>query len=412
MKDPIAASLANAGPSASPAVSLPSSISAPSAPKLSPAVSQPRDDTGKFAPKPPLVPTRERPTIDARRVLGLKEAPSKTSARLVKNLQDSRKPDTLDMLESDRLIPQPKNDEPTPAAPLVAADAPVAPASAPEPVAPAAPSKVKIGDKEYTPEELAAHLKELSDLKAAPPPPPQAQPAPEPDPDPEPQVAATPPPTPEEIAKREAEWIANTSQQLDAPMTEQEVDTLLAGGEPAVKLMRSLRQRDMATSILQARKGIADALNPVIENIFKSLEPVLSQHETLQRYTVEQQFVHKHKDFAPHVDLARQVGEYLTKQYPDRVGKMSTEQFIDEVARQTDGILTAQWKRFNPSGGTWRDANKPATPTPVVAAPAPAPAPTAPPTPPPAKPLVGNPPQAAARQNLSWNQQVANSMRG
>ena len=209
--------------------------------------------------------------------------------------------------------------------------------------------------------------------------------------------------TAEEIAQREEEWITKSSPQMKADLTEEDLETILTGGPDAVALFSGIRQRDMASAVLQARKGIAEALNPVLENIFNSLKPVLQQHEQVQRYSTTQRFSEKHPDFAPHMDLASQVAEQLMERHAEAVQKMSTDQFIDEVARQTDNILQQNFKRFNPTG-SWRAAGKPA------AAPAVAPAPSALPT---VRPLTGNAPLKGSNSgSLSWNQSVANSLRG
>jgi hypothetical protein len=270
---------------------------------------------------------------------------------------------------------------------------------------------------------LQKHLQELEDLKKAaaqPPAAPAEQPISE-----EPQPAPPAPLSPEEIAKRQQEFINKTIESLDAPLTETELDTLLAGGQEALQLFTNLRKRDMATAIMQARLGVADGLNPILNNIFQAMAPVVQQHEKLQRYSVEQTFVNKHQDFTPHIDRARQVAEELYKRYPQQVSKMTADQFVDEVARQTDIILTNEYKRWNPNATTtWRDAAR------AAAAPAPAPAPAAtaaPATPGPATPSAApapapvrkpiRPPAATVPQGgsgtspASWDTMVAASLR-
>lgn len=269
------------------------------------------------------------------------------------------------------------------------------------PAVPAAPAKYKVGEEEFTPEELQARLKELRELKSAPPAPVEAAAL-----EPDPVRDAAPAPTKEEIAQREAEFIQTTSAALDAPLTEAEVDTLLGGGKEAVAMMTNLRKRDMATAILQARKGIAEGLNPVLQEIFKGLAPLAQQHEQLQRYNITQQFVSKHKDFAPHLDLATNIAEELLKRYPEQASRLTPDQFIDEVARQTDVHLSAQFKRFNPqSAASWRTAGQtPATP----------PAPAAQPPPPPApRPLAATVPQGSPTTGraLDWQASTARALR-
>jgi hypothetical protein len=380
-----------APPTAAPA---PSPVVAPvstPAPATPPRVIPNRDKpTGQFKSGPPAPPTAARPTISARKAFGLAEDPAKTSAAAVKGLRDSFRKDPNNVVIADPVEPTPDPVVAAPPAPVIAA-----------PTAPAAPTKIKIGSKEFTLEELEAQQHEYEALKAAPAP---VAPA-------APETPAAPAPTAEEIAQKEEEWVTKSSSQMKADLTEQDLETILTGGPEAVKLFSGIRQRDMARAVLSARKGIAEALNPVLENIFNSLQPVLQQHEQVQRYSVTQQFEAKHPDFKPHMDLATKVAESLMERHPAEVGKMSTEQFLDEVARQTDNFLTQNWRRFNPSG-SWRDAGKPAAQVvPVVPSPAPIVTPT--PLPIPAvRPLSGNAPQALTGQKGSWNKQVAATLVG
>lgn len=421
----------NTPPPVAPAVAAaaPVPIATPSTaapkPSASSTTSPPRDkETGKFTPKPtpPPLPVKNKQTVSAQKALGLKESPSKTAASVAKDLRASFRKEAVMLPEdsSNAATVAETTSEPHESA-SPADSSPSAPVATPEvPNTPAQPSKVKIGDKEFSVEELEAALREKEELdrKLAAAQQQQTQPQPQP-----PAPPAPPAPTAEEIAQKEAEWIAATANQFNADISEQDLEAILNGGPDAVKTFKAIRQRDMASAVLHARKGIAEALNPILERVFNSLQPVIEQHDQVQRYTVTQQFVAKHKDFEPHIDLATQVAEKLMEQYPAEVKKMSTDQFLDEVARQTDSILTREWNRFK-QPGTWRDAHKkPATaPAPVSsqpqqppAAPAAVQTPTAPPAPPAApalKPLVGNAPQPSAANRKSWNQQVAASLTG
>ena len=388
-------------PSAAPAPQVRSTPLPPAAAPRTRSVTSPVT-TSPAPPLPaPAIPVRdERGRFDKQRTLRRQTVSASTALGAAATGQS-----VVDKTR-DRLKAQVSASAIRPDAPVVTP--PPEPAPAPILTAPATPevsAKVTIGDQEYTSEELQAHLKELHDLKNAPTPAPVAAAAPEPEP-----PRAPVPLSQEEIAAREAEFIQTTSAALDAPLTEAEVDTLLGGGKEAVAMMTNLRKRDMATAILQARKGIAEGLNPIIEQIFAGLAPLAQQHEQLQRYNITQQFVAKHKDFAPHLDLATSIAEELLKRYPEQASRLSPDQFIDEVARQTDLHLATQFKRFNPQAtGSWRTAGQPAAAPARVTPPAPAT-----PPPPAPRPLAATVPQGSPTSGraMDWQTQTARSLRG
>lgn len=348
--------------------------------------------------------------MGARKALGMDESVNKAVGREIKKLKAAYRQESP---VTDKLVePAPK-----PAAAPKPPEAPAPPVAAPEPPAGAAPApapapKIKIGDKEYTPEELQAKFAES-----------EAARAPAPAPAPEPEAPQGPAPlTAEEVAARENNFIETTAAGLDVPFSEEQMDTILAGGKPAVELMTGLRKQDMARAILLARKGVAQSLDPIMQQIFASMRPLVENHQMITRYSVEQQFLAKHKDFVPHIATARQVAEELLKRYPQQVERMSHEQFIDEVARQTDGLLTSEYKRWFPaSAGTWRNGGNivPAVPVAPVAASVPGPAPstgTAPP-PPPVPHVATRPPVPNAPVGNTggitpdWRKSVAASLR-
>src|SRR5207248_2309913 len=139
-----------------------------------------------------------------------------------------------------------------------------------------------------------------------------------------------------------------------------------------------------ARAILEARKGVAAGLNPIMQHLFQELAPLAGHHQQLQQQLVEQHFLTKHQDFVPHVGKARAVATELVKRYPEQIAKMSADQFVDEVARQTSVILDREWKAFHPNDSpSWR--GKP--PVPAVAS-----VPPAAPRKPAVKPPASNPP--------------------
>lgn len=369
------------------------------------------------APKPSAPAHRparaNRPALSASTALKLDQKPAEAIADETKRMRENFRHTTT--------VVEPK----VPAAPAAAApakslpdlglpekedDEPVAAA----PAAPAVPAKIKVGDKEYTADELIAENKRLADeakarIAAAP-----AAPAEEP--------APAPVLTKEEIAQKEAAFMDALAPTLAAPLTENELDTILAGGKGAIEVMTRIRQKDMALAVMQARKGMAQVLDPIMTNVFNTLNPLAAAHQELQRYNIEQQFTSRHKDFTPHLPTARSVATELARKYPKEVAAMTHDQFIDEVARQTDVILTNEHKRWFPTGdGNWRASGVPA-PAALVApvAPAPAapaapvisPAPTAPAPRAARAPAANSPSGTPAGGTVPWQKSVAATLRG
>lgn len=415
---PAAAPAATPTPSSAPApkpAATPSAAPKPAAAKATPntapkAAATPRDDGGRFAPRvAPKKPLGAMKALGTEAFGGSKKPLAEQSKEIIENAR-KRLGNSIPIYKEPE-PPAPVPIEP-PAAPVAAEPAP-APVTPPEP-APAAPAKIKLLDKEYSPEELEAELKALREKVAAPAPAPLA-----PETQPEPAAQAAKPPTPEEIAQRENDWIANTAPTLAAAVTEEQLDTLLQGGPEAVKLFTQLRQTDMARAILLARKTIADGINPVFEQLFGAVAPLAQQQQQLQRETVERTFLAEHQDFVPHVGMCREIAEQLVSLYPQQVGKMSVKQFNAEVARQADVILTNQYRMFNPSAASWREAGKAPAAAPLSSAPAQTPAAHVPEQAPaparvPVRPPSSTPPlgQPAGGRDVGFQKAVALRLRG
>lgn len=373
--------VAPAAPAAPVAAPVKAAPAAPTAPKAKPAAAAP---TGRATTPQPV---RQRQALDATKALKLDASPAKEIEAETKRMRDK-------FTEGRKVVELPTT--PPVAAATVPEPVEVTEPAVPEPVA--APAKIKIGDKEYTPEELVAENKRLADAAAKP----AAPAAPK-----EPVAPVEPPPSPEELKKRETEFIARTAPEMEAPITEEELDLILAGGKDAVKTFAAIRQRDMAVAVLRARKDMAGILNPIFAELFKTVKPIAQSHADVTRYNVETQFLAKHKDFAPHVETARQVAEELLKRFPEQVSKLSQEEFIDEVARQTDVILANDHRKWFPeAGGNWR------TKAAEAAVPVAAPVPPAAPARVVRAPAPASPQGQPAGGAMPWNKAVAQSLRG
>ena len=253
--------------------------------------------------------------------------------------------------------------------------------SAIEPATPPAPTTVKIGDKEFTTEQLEALVKK-SEAAPAPPTPPQ-----EPKPVADPEPPAPTEPTEEEKAaqvEKDRRFVEDTASKITfTKISEPDMDVILEGGEPAAAKMGELLAQQAANTILETRRGVYDDVNKYIADLESRLGPVFTQQDQLQKAAVETQFLQTYPEFGKNehaLKAARQVAEQLVTQFPEDTAKMDLPTFVAEVERQTSAYLTSQVKMWNPAfDGSWRDFQPPAAPqaAPVVPA-APQAAPAAP----------------------------------
>ena len=215
----------------------------------------------------------------------------------------------------------------------------------PEPVE---PTKFKFQGREYTEEELAdlvakanAPRQELKEEKV------EEQPKPV-------------EPTPEEIAAKEQEFLKVVQGKINGEdfLTDDDVENVLVGGEKALETLRNFAKQTAAKAVLEARKSIYNELNPILSDLHNKVAPVIEQTQNLEKYTTTQIFNQRHPEFveAGQLDLATEIANQLVKTYPEQVGKMSKEQFVDEVARQADRVVQNDFKKWYPTAeGTWKD---------------------------------------------------------
>jgi hypothetical protein len=309
--------------------------------------------------------------------------------------------------------PAAKPAEPKPAEPATPA-APTAKPAEPEP-----PKKIKIGGKEYTPEELE---KLLEPKPAAP-----AAPAPKaPEPAKETAAPKADAPSPEQIAEAESRFVNDVAARMPVTVADTQLEGILVGGKEGAEALTKLLQSTTARAILEARKSIFEDLNPHLAQIHERIQPILQESEALQVTATEQLFLSKYPEYQDFLDDARLVAKTLVQQYPKEVQAMSREQFVAEVERQLDRIKQAEFQRWKQPTftGTWKDWHKaskaaPATPTPAApeapaatppATPTPAAAPAAPAKPTVRPPAANSPGTLVGGKTLDWQKSTARSL--
>jgi hypothetical protein len=228
-------------------------------------------------------------------------------------------------------------------------------------------AKIKIGDKEYTTEELEQALAARSSQPSAAP---AAVPAP---------VPAVPvkQATPEEIAASENKWAEDfvVQEKLSVPITEKEMESILAGDKDGVALLSGKLNSVVAKAVMLARKSIYQELNPILGGLQANLQPVFQNAQQVEAAAAEHEFFTAYPDFKTHSETVHRVGEALLTRFPNECRAMTRQQLLAEVAAQSDRIIQAECQRYAP-GKNWRtlQAAAPAAPAAAPAAPAAAPA--------------------------------------
>jgi hypothetical protein len=221
------------------------------------------------------------------------------------------------------------------------------------------------------------------------------------------------------------------------------MEAILGGGEAASTVLVNLLARTQANAHIAVREEIAAEMNPSLQAIHQQMTPLAQNFQATNEAMVESMFRQARPDLDPHIETARKVATALRDQYPAEVAQMQPQQFVEQVATQTEQHVLTQIKAtapwFNGTLAQWAevvakmnpeppatppaDATPPATP-PAAAAPAtpPAAAPAEPPaTPPATKPKLPAANAPAGHPNLmathpdsrgqkGWHKSVAASL--
>lgn len=192
--------------------------------------------------------------------------------------------------------------------------------------------KLKVGDKEYTEAELKAALEGKAKPEEK-----KAEPA-------KVETAEEKAAREQDTKKQEQTWLEETARNLEAPpVTEKEIDTILMGGKEAVEALQSIRKRDMAHTLLGARKDIFEQLKPVIN----AVDEMNQRHAQAEDTRMFNEMISGHAELTEYRDLVNQHAHALVEAHPEEVAKMTEKQFNDKVADLTIAYI----KRFNPQFG-------------------------------------------------------------
>lgn len=386
-------------PSAVPAAASPTGSAIPtvthepastSTPVVPPATMQPSEPkVGKISVREALKLDKSQPT--AREKADKMAADIK--ARHVKSTLPAARP------EAKKPAPTPK---PKPAAPPPENEDDPA-TKQPDPIAPEPPKpepkKIKIGEREMTPEEIAAHI---ADLEA------KAKKASEP-PAEDPTAKAAREASEREQAQTEYQtkrkgFIEKTKSEFKPEdygidFSQQAFDQALATGDTSY--FQNLIASTHAAAVANSREWAATQLEALREDLRKEFKPALDRDSEIRAYQQKTAFYERFPDIRGLEQWADNARKALLNHYADDMSKLTPEQFDEEVANQVryhrDQILAAD------------AANKAAAnPQP----PTPGPAPVAQPKPRPT-PHGGNPPGGGgAPSPVNGQKALINNLQG
>ena len=262
--------------------------------------------------------------ISAKDALGLPESPSETIAGFQDRLRD--RVDQTSVKLPAREKKEVKKEEPKVVVP---------------PVIPVVetPTKIKYGGKEFTQEELTAHLAkveaDLAEAKKIKEPNPK--PAAKVEPEPKKEIpAAGEEKTEAELDKGFIEARVSDFKPEDYGITADDLDVILSGGSEGVEQLSKSLGTVAARAELNARKWVERTMNPILAK----LSPVIDQQEQIARYKSEQEFFTEHADLQPRQELVRQVAASLYSQDPEAASKMTQKDFNAMVAEYTRDLIT------------------------------------------------------------------------
>lgn len=240
----------------------------------------------------------------------------------------------------------------------------VVPVVAPEkkevvvPAVPAAPIKIKIGDKEYTEAELAAKLKEAEKPAAPVEPPKPAKTADE--------IKA------EDAAREtarvadETRWKNEIAQEMAIPVDEASVNAILEGGPGAVAALQGVLKRGMAEVMLLARKSIYKDINPVMQSIMDAQQPLVEAYQRQAADTAWTEFSAENPDLAPHRQVVDVVASTLHSKFKSEIDKLDKAGYRARLATDTRA-LQAEIRKL---GGSPEAPVAPAVPAAAAVVPA------------------------------------------
>lgn len=234
--------------------------------------------------------------------------------------------------------------------------APTAPAVVVPPPAP----KIKIGDKEYTEEELKALVSVKPTAAPAQTPAPVA-PATESKPRTAEEIAAEK----AELKKKDSEWVTATAQHVDVTLDDAAMEKILTGGPEAVKEMVSLLKTNAAQAVLMARKSLLADLDPVLKGLRDVQQPIIDRYHKEESDRAWTNFETANPDLKDYRDVVETIGKAMVdSNSPALANVRSMDEFGKVVGEEARRYIS----RFNKAAAAGEAPPAVGTPAPVASA--------------------------------------------
>lgn len=318
----------------------------------------PKDALGKSATPTTVIKSelkRLREKFTPKNIVPRADEPAKPTGKLADRQRD----------EKGRVLPK------TEAAPVITETA------KPKPTEPVPIARIKIGDKEMTPEEIEAQIKELREKAEA-------------KPKDEPKQAD---PKEEQAAEQQRQQELGTKRQkfLDERIKKftelytpdpKRLDIILSGGPEAAKAWAEEISQTVARAVLDTREEMGREINRALSERDAEIKPLLDQQKEIESYRTESSFLNEHpeiKDHAKGISEARQVRQAMSSYYDQIQQKIAQGTATQEERQHAERYEKATAKEFDDSVAAYTrerlgitDA-KPATIQAVTAQPKPEP---------------------------------------
>lgn len=118
--------------------------------------------------------------------------------------------------------------------------------------------------------------------------------------------------------------------------TEDDLDTILAGGKEAVELFG----KKLASVELSTRKWVSDSMNPIMEELHQSISPVIQQYREVQAYQREINFKNEFPDLAAHTELVRSVDQAMRAKYPQAARTTPVAEYNRQLAENARRMIS------------------------------------------------------------------------
>jgi outer membrane biosynthesis protein TonB len=208
----------------------------------------------------------------------------------------------------------------------------------------ATPAKVKVGDNEYTNEELAELIAKAKKPEQQQQPPTEKK-----------EVVTDPKKEEEDERKLDQDFIdkgIESATTRNAPwlISQEEYEKIIDGEPDGLRTLNQKLGRARLEGELEARKWAANAIAAAEQRILEIAKPASEHVAEIKAYQTETAFWERHQELAAEGDaaegrrsLVRRIATALRShsdpEIKARVSKLSQDEFLDEVARQTKTFL-------------------------------------------------------------------------